>query len=104
VLLAIGGKKKIVRLLRGRMRLSWHYTCRLADVEATHRELGPQALAYQNSELKYAALPPPEGKQQPAALLAGARILLMWWPPAHCIPCLSKTGLLCSCALSRCRG
>lgn len=42
VMLALGGKKKIVRLLHGRLHLSWHYTQRLADVEATHKTLGPQ--------------------------------------------------------------
>lgn len=42
MLLALGGKKRIARLLRGRLRLSWHYTRRLADVEATHKLLGPQ--------------------------------------------------------------
>jgi len=43
ILLALGGKKRIAKLLRGRLWMSWHYTRRLADVEATHKELGPQA-------------------------------------------------------------
>lgn len=43
ILLALGGKKKIAKLLRGRLWMSWHYTRRLADIEATHKELGPQA-------------------------------------------------------------
>ena len=59
VLLALGGRARVAAKLRGRLRLSWHYSGRLADVEATYATLGPEALAYQNPALKYAALPPP---------------------------------------------
>lgn len=56
MLLALGGRARVVRKLRGRLRLSWHYVGRLATVEALHAEL-PQALAFEQQGLKYAALP-----------------------------------------------
>lgn len=59
VLLALGGRGAVERKLRGCLRVSWHYVRRMDDIEATHAALGPDALAYENGELKYAALPPP---------------------------------------------
>ena len=56
MLLALGGRGKVERKLRGRWRLSWHYTRRMADVEALHAT-SPLALAYEDRQLKYSALP-----------------------------------------------
>lgn len=57
-MLALGGRRRLERrLLRGRLRLPSSYARRLADVEATHKELGREARAYQNPALKYAELP-----------------------------------------------
>ncbi|KAL4424856.1 hypothetical protein ABPG77_011106 [Micractinium sp. CCAP 211/92] len=56
VLLAVGGRLRVARVLRGRLRLSWHYLRRMQDVERTHETLGSHVLAYENTELKYAAL------------------------------------------------
>ena len=55
VLLALGGRARLERKLRGRMRLSWQYSWRLAGVEATHAA-HPFMLAYQNADLPYAWL------------------------------------------------
>ena len=52
---ALGGCRQISRCLRGWLRLSWHYTRRLRDVEALHVQ-DEAALAYQRPGLKYAAL------------------------------------------------
>lgn len=56
VLLALGGRAKVARRLRGRLRMSWRYTRRLQDVEDSYAALGPESRAYQNPALKYAAL------------------------------------------------
>ncbi|GAB4816915.1 hypothetical protein N2152v2_003961 [Parachlorella kessleri] len=56
VVSALGGRRRVEGRLRGRLRLSWHYTRRLADVERTHQE-DPQSLAYQEEELRYGMLP-----------------------------------------------
>lgn len=57
VLLALGGRRRIVRRLRGRLPMPCSYVRRMEDVEATHKALGAGQLAYQNPALKYAALP-----------------------------------------------
>eukprot|EP00887_Chlorella_sp_A99_P004784 scaffold4.g4784.t1 len=64
VVAALGGAPAVARRLCGWLRLSWHYSRRLADVEAVHRE-DPSQLAYLKQArragcsrgLKYAALP-----------------------------------------------
>ncbi|KAL4421350.1 hypothetical protein ABPG75_010641 [Micractinium tetrahymenae] len=70
VLLAVGGRLRVARKLRGRLRLSWHYVRRLQDVEQTHATLGSHMLAYENRELKYAALPP-AGKDEEEGAAGG---------------------------------
>lgn len=77
VLLALGGRRRIASKLYGRLGLSWHYTRRLADVEATHSMMGRESLAYQNPELKYAALP---GRWACCGRMPGMLLLVWLWP------------------------
>lgn len=71
VLGALGGRRGVLRRLRGWSWLaSWHYSRRVGDVEAVHRE-APCQLAYLVSELRYAALTPSSAAEAEAGCRGG---------------------------------